>query len=268
MVEIKHATQVDTGTWPDDPTYPVGSAEWNEAHELLISAAARLVGRVSSGAGPAEELTSAQVQSFLGLATVATTGSYGDLSGLPTLGNSASQDVGTGANTVAAGDDSRISGAQQASEKGQANGYAGLDGDGLVPEAQLPSLAPDIATVADWRSGAAGKMLDAAGLKAASAPVNLPFLASRSLAWTDGAFRTCTLSNNMTLLNPTGVLPGAESVQIWMVGNNATPRSISFGANYRGSLPNVTVSNTQGLLITLTAVTATVIVVTWKVVPL
>lgn len=42
------------------------------------------------------------------LATVATTGAYGDLSGTPTLGGAAALNVGTTAGTVAAGDDSRI----------------------------------------------------------------------------------------------------------------------------------------------------------------
>lgn len=74
------------------------------------------------------------------LATVATTGAYSDLSGTPTLGNSASLDVGTTSGTVAAGNDTRITGAQQASAKGQPNGYASLDGGGKVPEAQLPNL--------------------------------------------------------------------------------------------------------------------------------
>jgi hypothetical protein len=37
------------------------------------------------------------------------------------------------------GDDARITGAQQASQKGQANGYASLDSGGKVPIAQLPS---------------------------------------------------------------------------------------------------------------------------------
>lgn len=46
---------------------------------------------------------------------------------------------GTSSTTVAVGDDSRITGAQQASEKGQANGYASLDSGGKVPIAQLPS---------------------------------------------------------------------------------------------------------------------------------
>jgi hypothetical protein len=46
------------------------------------------------------------------LATVATTGAYADLSGTPTLGNSAALNVGTTAGTVAAGDDARLSDAR------------------------------------------------------------------------------------------------------------------------------------------------------------
>jgi len=46
------------------------------------------------------------------LATVATTGAYADLSGKPTLGNSAALNVGTTAGTVAAGDDARLSDAR------------------------------------------------------------------------------------------------------------------------------------------------------------
>jgi hypothetical protein len=46
---------------------------------------------------------------------------------------------GTTSGTVAQGNDTRITGAQQASEKGQANGFAGLDAGGKVPIGQLPS---------------------------------------------------------------------------------------------------------------------------------
>jgi hypothetical protein len=42
-------------------------------------------------------------------ATVATSGAYSDLSGRPTLGTAAALDVGTGAGTVAAGNDARLS---------------------------------------------------------------------------------------------------------------------------------------------------------------
>jgi hypothetical protein len=55
------------------------------------------------------------------------------------LGDAAGLDVGTTAGTVAAGDDTRITGAQQKSEKGAANGYAELEAAGKVPVSQLPS---------------------------------------------------------------------------------------------------------------------------------
>ncbi|WP_375460578.1 hypothetical protein [uncultured Enterovirga sp.] len=48
-----------------------------------------------------------------GLAAVATSGSYPDLTSKPTLGGVAALNVGTGTGTVAAGDDSRITGASQ-----------------------------------------------------------------------------------------------------------------------------------------------------------
>lgn len=47
--------------------------------------------------------------------------------------------TGTAASTVAAGNDSRITGAQQTSAKGAANGYASLDASIKVPYAQLPT---------------------------------------------------------------------------------------------------------------------------------
>jgi hypothetical protein len=46
---------------------------------------------------------------------------------------------GTGAGTAAQGNDSRITGAEQTSNKGAVNGYASLDGSGKVPSAQLPA---------------------------------------------------------------------------------------------------------------------------------
>ena len=49
-----------------------------------------------------------------------------------------SVNVGTVSGTVAAGNDSRITGAEQTTNKDQPNGYAGLDSNGLVPSALLP----------------------------------------------------------------------------------------------------------------------------------
>ncbi len=82
------------------------------------------------------------------MSTVITAGSGltggGDLS----ANRSLAVNFGTTTGTVAAGDDSRITGAEQAANKGVANGYASLDATGKVPSAQLPAAAaPTDATV-------------------------------------------------------------------------------------------------------------------------
>jgi hypothetical protein len=105
MVEIKHATSVG----------PIDEPQWNEAHTFNLSSTSRLLGRVSPGAGPAEELTNEQVRALLnvadgatanssdayllnranhtgtqpaatitGLANIAISGAWSDLSGVPT----------------------------------------------------------------------------------------------------------------------------------------------------------------------------------------
>jgi hypothetical protein len=60
---------------------------------------------------------------------------------------------GTTAGTVAQGNDSRITGAEQTANKGAANGYAPLNGSSKVPAANLPVTLPpatltDAATIA------------------------------------------------------------------------------------------------------------------------
>jgi hypothetical protein len=53
---------------------------------------------------------------------------------------------GTGAGTIAQGNDGRITGAEQTSNKGAANGYAGLNASTVVPTAQLGTGAATNAT--------------------------------------------------------------------------------------------------------------------------
>jgi len=73
------------------------------------------------------------------------TGPTGVVSASPPVAyDSASQtvsiSVGQTTGTVAAGNDSRITGAEQTSNKNQNNGYAGLDGSGKVASSAIPSL--------------------------------------------------------------------------------------------------------------------------------
>lgn len=57
----------------------------------------------------------------------------------PAAGTAGLRTLGTTATSAAAGNDSRITGAQQMSQKGVASGYAGLDSGTKVPIAQLPT---------------------------------------------------------------------------------------------------------------------------------
>jgi hypothetical protein len=78
------------------------------------------------------------------------------------LGAAAALNVGVGAGTVAAGNDSRIVNAVQSSSLGAANGVATLDGTGKVPSAQLPSYVDDVLEYSTYSAlptpGEAGKI--------------------------------------------------------------------------------------------------------------
>lgn len=63
-LEVKHTTLVNAGTYPDDGTKPVGTSEWNEAHTITM-ATDRLLGRVTAGAGAAEELAPSAIKTML-----------------------------------------------------------------------------------------------------------------------------------------------------------------------------------------------------------
>lgn len=56
--------------------------------------------------------------------------------------------IGTTAGTVAAGNDSRITGAEQTSNKDAANGYAGLDGSTHLKTTEFPALTGDVTSTA------------------------------------------------------------------------------------------------------------------------
>lgn len=87
------------------------------------------------------------------------------------LGGSAVLNVGTGASTVAAGNDSRITGAEQAANKGAASGYAPLNGSSQVPIANIPTgtSSTTVAIGNDSRiTGAAQKASNLSDLASAS----------------------------------------------------------------------------------------------------
>jgi len=153
--------------------------------------------------------TSPTVPGLAAKAAAATTISAGTgLTGGGDLTSSRSLAVsfGTAAGTVAAGDDARITGAEQVVNKGSVNGYASLDSSGKVPSAQLP-VATDATTTSKGVIQLAG---DLGGT--ASAPT-VPGLGSRAAASTTisagvGLVGGGDLSANRTLAVSFGVVAG------------------------------------------------------------
>lgn len=131
-------------------------------------------------------------------------------------------------------------------------------GNGLTLSAG--SLAADIATAANIRAAAANKLIAADGVLSALAWVTVTYGASVTLDLStfETAFITCT--GNITLANPSNVQVGKTKF-VLLAGNDATARTISFGTNFKGTLPTQTVTSTSYLLIGLTAYSSTHIIV-------
>ena len=119
------------------------------------------------------------------------------------------------------------------------------------------------ATTANLRARTVDTVLTPDVLPEAKAAVALVYAATRSLDWREGWFRTCTLTGNMVLANPTNVEPG-DTIVLRLIGSSTVERTVSFGTNYKGPFPTDAVSTTKGLLISLFAASATEIHPSWK----
>ena len=113
-------------------TSAAGSPDATTSSKGIVQLAGDLGGTAASPTVPglaSKVSTSTTVSAGTGL-----TGG-GDLSANRTL----SANFGTTSGTIAQGDDSRITGAEQTTNKGAANGYASLDSSTKVPIAQVPT---------------------------------------------------------------------------------------------------------------------------------
>jgi hypothetical protein len=179
------------------------------------------------------------------------------------LGNSATLNVGTTSGTVAAGDDPRIAAiADAVPNTRQVTTGTGLTGGGDLTANR--SLAIDKATDANVHAAASNKVLTTDLINSASTPVTLTDATTIAVNWNSFVTSNLVVTDNRTIGNPTNVQTGTSRI-IRIVGSNATERSLSFAANYKGPLPEDTVSSTKGLLISLFAATTTEIHITWKV---
>lgn len=191
-------------------------------------------------------------------------GAYGSLSGRPTLGDAAAKNTGTTAGTVAAGNDSRITGAAQKSAN--LNDLADKAGAFTnIKQAASDSATGvvELATASEIRSGAAGALaVTPAGVNGALAAVTPSGASNWTPDWSAFAVADWNVTANRTLSNPTNVIPGTTRYA-FIRGSSGTNRTITFGSNFKGDLPTLNdVSNAKWYLLSLVAYSATHIVVT------
>ena len=120
-------------------TSAAGSPDATTTTKGLVQLAGDLAGTAAAPTVPALA-DKADATTTISAGTGLTGG--GDLSANRTL----AANFGTSAGTIAQGNDSRITGAEQTANKGAANGYAGLSSSSIVPTAQLGSGTADTTT--------------------------------------------------------------------------------------------------------------------------
>lgn len=95
------------------------------------------------------------------------------------------------------------------------------------------------ATVAQFFLGTADTVLTSDIVASAYAPVVLGFAAPVAWDWRDGYYRgPVTFTANGTIGLPANVRPG-ESRMMDLAGNDATARTVSFAAGFKGPIPSI-----------------------------
>ena len=168
----------------------------------------------------------------------------GDLSANRTL----SANFGTSAGTIAQGNDSRITGAEQTANKGAANGYASLNSSTLVPTAQLGTGTANSTTYlrgdGSWAtvSGGGGVTPTDGGGETYFDAGNSSTAATLNLA--NGNVQKLTLTANCTI-TLTAPASGAMRAMTLLVFQDATgSRTITWPAAVKWGNPGAPVLST------------------------
>lgn len=106
----------------------------------------------------------------------------------------------------------------------------GAVADGSVTFAKLASTA--LATVSEWLSNAASKIISVRTIWDGAAPVALTDAATIAVDLNTGINFTVTLGGNRTLGNPTNVKPGQTGV-IYVTQDGTGGRTLAFGSNWK-----------------------------------
>lgn len=131
-------------------------------------------------------------------------------------------------------------------------------GDGSV--AAFP-VVPSEASKANIAAGSTSNFISPANLAAlADDPQTISGGLSNTFDWSAGVNYTMSLTGNRTLSNPTNVLPGHTRVII-VQASTETQRTLSFGGNFKGDLPEVKVTNVVKMALFFYAISSTQILV-------
>lgn len=133
-----------------------------------------------------------------------------------------------------------------------------------LPPAASETVAGVIekATVAETQAMAAGKAFTTDLLKTAVVPETLSYNASMALDWTTFIRYDLTMTGDGALGNPSNEEPNTAR-QIYVVGNNSTPRTLTFGNEFGGSVPTLAdITSTKGYLLNIICIAASHFIVT------
>lgn len=123
---------------------------------------------------------------------------------------------------------------------------------------------PAAATDSEIRSATGSGYVAASAIESASALVTLTDATTIALDWDTGINFQVTLTANRALGNPTNGQPGTTRT-VLLKGDSTTDRTISFGNEYLGSVPNITdIDSGRWYLLTIFCITATHFAVTSK----
>ena len=120
-----------------------------------------------------------------------------------------------------------------------------------------PALV-DYATDAQVRSAAAGRfVMTVDKIETASAFVSMTDAATIAFDWDAGIVRSVVMAGDRGLGNPSNNQPGTWRT-IWLIGDSATPRTLTFGGNLVGNNAPITgITSTQRVLIHVLALDPT-----------
>lgn len=115
----------------------------------------------------------------------------------------------------------------------------------------------DLATDAEIRAATTGAhAITAADLETASAFVALTDAAPVAVDWDTGICFSLTVTASRQIGNPTNGQPGTMR-HIYVVGNDANARTITFGNQFLGEVPTITdATSTKGYVISIMCITA------------